>query len=94
MTITAEAIREQFDSCVSCEKALFEGDLYYPYDDGPVLCAACTPTWGEAEATYAVDAAIGEDDEMREQRSDFAERMEAYLTAGGSRDDKLPLSPL
>ena len=80
------------ETCEHCSKTINEGDLYFPFDDGPVLCEACSPTWGDAESMHAADREIGEDEDMKEARLDFAKRLEEHLAAGGSKDEKLPLA--
>jgi hypothetical protein len=80
--------------CEHCSRTINEGDLYFPFDDGPVLCADCSPTWGDAESMHASDREIGEDEDMKEARIDFAKRLDAHIAAGGSKDEKLPLTPL
>lgn len=82
------------ETCEGCDRIINEGDIYFPCEDGPVLCADCCPTWADAEAQFNRDAELGEDEYMKKDRLDFAERMKAHLAAGGDRNDKLPMSPL
>lgn len=75
--------------CEGCEKSLGADELTFRCDDGPILCAACAPTWGDAERQW-FDAP---DDENPERRAAFMKSMAAHVAAGGSRADKLPLDP-
>lgn len=75
--------------CEGCGKLLFAGEMGLRCNDGPILCEECAPTWEEAKFTHAGDAAIGEDDEMRESREYFNSRYAEHIAAGGSPDDKM-----
>lgn len=79
--------------CEGCDKIINEGDPCFRCDDGPCLCADCSPTYADAEIAWRADPSslFGEDKERREA---FEESMAAHLAAGGSKDDKLPLCPL
>lgn len=82
------------ESCEGCSKTIKEGDLYFSCEDGPYLCSKCSPTYGDAEEQMGRDAAIGEDDDMRDARLHFMKALDSHLAAGGSRADKLPLCKL
>lgn len=82
------------ESCEGCSKTIKEGDLYFSCEDGPYLCSECSPTYGDAEEQMGRDAAIGEDDDMRDARLHFMKALDSHLAAGGNRADKLPLCKL
>lgn len=77
-------------TCEGCSIVMKSGDPCYHCDDGPVLCEACVPTWGDAEQQWLQDSDAAEAD----RKATFMAALEAYLANGGQRSDKLPCFPL
>lgn len=50
---------EVVGNCESCELILFAGDLGHRCADGPILCAACSPTWKDLLDQYTAEGAAG-----------------------------------
>lgn len=84
-----EALLEEHDAeiagvCEGCSLLLFSGDRGYSYEDGPICCAECAPTWADAEENWKSQA---EDDP--ERAAEFAASLAAHLAAGGAKTDRL-----
>lgn len=78
--------------CEGCTRLLFAGEKGFRYEDGPILCEECSPTYGDAESVFKNrDPA---DDEDPEDRTSFMRQLETHLAGGGSRTDKIPLGEL
>jgi len=75
--------REDLDTCEGCQRGLFAGDQYHSCVDGPALCAACAPTWGNLKTQ------IENMGESAETGAGTMENVEAHLVAGGSLGDKI-----
>lgn len=76
--------------CEGCGRLLFVGDKGFRCDDGPILCAECSPTFGDAEGNWKSEP----EDHEPERKQTFMEGLAAHLAAGGTRADKLPLFEL
>jgi hypothetical protein len=69
--------------CECCAKVVFFGDRGHQYEDGPLSCSDCSPTWEDAKENWESSEA---DDE---QRAEFQARLEKHLAAGGKLEDRL-----
>ncbi len=69
--------------CEGCNALLFLGDQGFAYDDGPICCAECAPTWAE----IAENIENGDNVELESRRL-FSNALAAHLTAGGSLNDR------
>lgn len=78
--------------CEGCSKLLIVGDKGYRYDDGPILCEGCSPTFAEADENW--DGCTDVDGEDAERKQAFKQMFAAHLAARGGKDDKLPLGDL
>jgi hypothetical protein len=88
--VLAEHEAEVVGECEGCTKLLLVGDKGFRCEDGPILCADCSPTFGDAEEQWL----DGLNDDEPERKAAFFEGLEKHLAAGGSRSDKLPLYEL
>lgn len=73
--------------CEGCERLLLIGDKGHRCDDGPILCEACSPTWGDIEGSWLASKPETLDDFDRERREQFFESFGKHLEGGGSRSD-------
>lgn len=73
---------EEAGFCEGCGTILFVGDKGFRFDDGPICCEECAPTWANAKENIEA----GDDEEAK---ADFLPRFETYVADGGSPDDKL-----
>lgn len=74
---------EVVGECEGCDTLLFEGDKGHRCDDGPLLCEACSPTYGDSLTQLReclADKDIGDDDRA-EWESSIA-HIEAAIGAG------------
>ena len=84
-----ERIEEHFPdecagSCEGCGKLLLYGDKGWRYDDGPICCSECSPTWAEGKDGF-------EHSDDAEVRTSFEKRLAEHLAAGGALDAQMPL---
>lgn len=77
-------------NCEGCGQLLFVGDQGFRCDEGEILCAQCSPTFGDAEQNWKNHP----EDEDADRKKAFMESLAAHLAAGGVRTDKLPLYEL
>lgn len=80
---------EPVGECEGCSKLLISGDKGFRCDDGPLLCEAHSPTWGDAEGQWLEKKPETLDDFDRERREQFFKEFGEHLERGGSRDDSL-----
>jgi len=87
-----ERIEEHFPddcagSCEGCSRLLLYGDKGWRYDDGPICCSECSPTWEQGKEGFA-----NSDD--AEARALFDVRLATHVAGGGSLDEQMPLMDL
>lgn len=51
--LLADAGVELVGNCETCDMILFSSDHGHHCSDGPILCAACSPTWRDLLAQYS-----------------------------------------
>jgi hypothetical protein len=78
--------REVIYECESCSRKLYEGDMHYAYDDGPVFCEEHAPTWNdlksmqdEAKAGGYFEHAFNDPDHARDAEESVAQHLAAGL---------------
>ena len=87
--------REEVGTCEHCEKQLYEGDKGFWYDDGPMFCETCSPTWNELKAEQDEGIRAGDFKDWFEEPEDAdvaRESVLAHIAAGDG--DKRVLSSL
>lgn len=76
-------------SCEGCGKHLFVGDHAFTYDDGPMTCEPCSPTWEDVKRAMDEQAADDTDEDFHEAHRHFTASYEAQRKAGEPLDEKL-----
>lgn len=69
--------REVLETCESCSKPLFAGDLVFSFEDGPTYCEAHAPTWNDLKTMQ---------DEMVADGSAFEDHFEEVEHAQDARN--------
>jgi hypothetical protein len=83
------------DTCETCERLLFVGELGHSCTDGPTLCEACAPTWNDLKQQLDSDRSLGgydESFESPEDAKDWADTVNAHIADGdGDKKNVWPL---
>lgn len=74
--------------CEACDRLMLTGELGYHFEEGGVLCAEHSPTWGDWRDQLNSGSIPAED--LNRTRG----AIESYFANGGDPDVKLPLVPL
>lgn len=76
--------------CEGCSNPIWEGEKVYSYDDGPMMCEACAPTYADMladrEGWFSYDA-DGEQVPMTAEKA--KEICDAHIAAGGALNDSM-----
>jgi hypothetical protein len=90
-----ESFEGEYQTCECCGQIILGGEPHFRDggNEAVIYCAACAPTYADWKEEVERRIAAG-DDEATEEHREALRQIAAYVDAGGSLADKLPVSPL
>lgn len=83
--LLAEHDADVLGTCEHCMRLMFEGELGFRYEDGPIMCEACAPTWSDLKVEQdelIVSGNFEDSYEDAEAAKDARESVLGHIEAG------------